>query len=323
MTTAEILEKIRNLKVLVIGDLCLDRWCTYDPALAEVSRETWLVRTAVVSTEVTPGAAGTIANNLRALQVPVSVIAAVGIDGFGFELERALQARGIGLDYIVRSANINTFTYTKLINKVTGREDLPRVDFIQAEDIPIAVEDALLERIDGAWDGHDLILVSDQAETQSGGVVTKRIRERICARASQSADKVVWVDSRVRTEHFRNVTIKPNLREAEAACIRAIGRVDFAAFREYLRAPLLIVTMGGEGALTVTESGEKQVAGIRIENPVDICGAGDSFSAGAACALRVTRSPEEAVRFGNIVASITIMKPGTGTASPEEVLAKE
>jgi sugar/nucleoside kinase (ribokinase family) len=54
---------------------------------------------------------------------------------------------------------------------------------------------------------------------------------------------------------------------------------------------------------------------------VDICGAGDSFSAGASLALRVTGSPEEAARFGNLVASITIMKKGTGTASPEEVLA--
>jgi sugar/nucleoside kinase (ribokinase family) len=58
-----------------------------------------------------------------------------------------------------------------------------------------------------------------------------------------------------------------------------------------------------------------------VEHPVDICGAGDSFSAGAALALKVTGDPLAAIRFGNLVASITIMKKGTGTASPEEVLA--
>jgi sugar/nucleoside kinase (ribokinase family) len=58
-----------------------------------------------------------------------------------------------------------------------------------------------------------------------------------------------------------------------------------------------------------------------VEQPVDICGAGDSFSAGAAMALAITGSATEAARFGNLVASITIMKHGTGTASPEEVLA--
>jgi sugar/nucleoside kinase (ribokinase family) len=57
-----------------------------------------------------------------------------------------------------------------------------------------------------------------------------------------------------------------------------------------------------------------------VANPVDICGAGDSFSAGAALALAVTRDAEEAARFGNLVASITIMKRGTGTASPAELL---
>lgn len=323
MTTAEILEKIRHLKVLIIGDLCLDRWCRYEPALSEPSRETGLPRTAVVSTEVTPGAAGTIANNLCSLGVPVSIVTVIGADGFGFELEQALRQRDIGVDFVLRSPEVNTFTYTKLINRQTGVEDLPRVDFIQAGDIPEAVEDALLERIEAAWRGFDVIIVSDQAETQSGGVVTRRVRDRICERAAKSKDKVVWVDSRVRAEHFRNVIVKPNLEEAEAASMRALGRVDFPALREHMQSPLLIVTRGGDGAVAFSESGSQTtVPGLKIENPIDICGAGDSFSAGAACALRVTGSPEEAIRFGNIIASITIMKPGTGSASPEEVLAK-
>jgi sugar/nucleoside kinase (ribokinase family) len=56
---------------------------------------------------------------------------------------------------------------------------------------------------------------------------------------------------------------------------------------------------------------------------VDICGAGDSFAAGTALALGVTRDPVVSAGFGNLVASITVMKKGTGTASPEEVLAAE
>jgi bifunctional ADP-heptose synthase (sugar kinase/adenylyltransferase) len=40
-------------------------------------------------------------------------------------------------------------------------------------------------------------------------------------------------------------------------------------------------------------------------------------------ALAVTGSPLEAARFGNLVASITIMKRGTGTASPDELLNNE
>jgi sugar/nucleoside kinase (ribokinase family) len=39
--------------------------------------------------------------------------------------------------------------------------------------------------------------------------------------------------------------------------------------------------------------------------------------------LAVTGDPLTAARFGNMVASITIMKKGTGTASPGEVLASD
>ena len=77
----------------------------------------------VVSTEVTAGAAGTIANNLAALGAGrVAVLGVVGQDGFGWELDRALRARGIDADLLVRSAEVPTFTYTKLINIATEEE---------------------------------------------------------------------------------------------------------------------------------------------------------------------------------------------------------
>ena len=59
----------------------------------------------------------------------------------------------------------------------------------------------------------------------------------------------------------------------------------------------------------------------KVSKPVDICGAGDSFSAGAAMAMAAGATAEEAIAFGHRVASITVMKKGTGTASPAEVLA--
>src|ERR1700752_166419 len=67
MTDAEILAEFPKLRALVVGDVCLDRWCRYDPAQSEPSRETGIPRIGIVSTESTPGAAGTVANNLAAL----------------------------------------------------------------------------------------------------------------------------------------------------------------------------------------------------------------------------------------------------------------
>ena len=322
MTVAEILDGFPRLSALVVGDICLDRWCRYDPALSEPSRETGIPRTAVVATEVTPGAAGTIVNNLVALGVGrVGVLGAVGDDGFGFELVRALESRGVSTELVVRSSAIRTFTYTKLLNAETGVEDRPRVDFINPSPIPQDLEHRLAGHLREAAGKYDAILVSDQAETNQGGAVTARLREILAELALEHPGKVIWVDSRVRAELFRNVIVKPNREEAEAASLRALGRVDYAAFRRLIAARLLIVTHGPLGALLVQEQGEEWVKTPSVENPVDICGAGDSFSAGAACALAVSGSPPLAAQFGNLVASITIMKKGTGTASPDEVRA--
>jgi len=64
---------------------------SFDPSLAEPSRETGIPRTAVISTEVTPGAAGTIANNLVTLGAGnVAVLGVTGDDGHGDELAEAM-----------------------------------------------------------------------------------------------------------------------------------------------------------------------------------------------------------------------------------------
>jgi rfaE bifunctional protein kinase chain/domain len=319
MNAGEILRAFRGLRVLVAGDVCLDRWCRYDPRLGLASRETGLPRVGVVSTDVTAGAAGTIANNLAALGAGgVAVLGVVGEDGFGWELDRALRGRGIDSGLLVRSSEVPTFTYTKLINDVTDVEDLPRIDFIHTREISLSLESRVMELFLRVVPDFDVVIVSDQAETAAGGIVTARLREALTAVASK---KIVWVDSRVRSELFRGVILKPNIDEAEGASIRAIGRVDFPALRAHTEARLLMVTLGGEGALVLDELGQTAVGGRAVEKPVDICGAGDSFSAGAAMTLAVTGSGIEAARFGNLVASITIMKKGTGTASPDEVLA--
>jgi sugar/nucleoside kinase (ribokinase family) len=85
----------------------------------------------------------------------------------------------------------------------------------------------------------------------------------------------------------------------------------------------MLVTMGADGVLVIEPGRTTRVEAAPAAHPVDICGAGDSFSAGAAVALALGGSPVEAARFGNLIASITIMKKGTGTAAPAEVMAAE
>jgi rfaE bifunctional protein kinase chain/domain len=324
MTTEQILTRFTQRSAIVIGDICLDRWCTYDRAAAEPSRETGIPRIGVVATETSPGAGGTVANNLAALGVgKVAVLGVVGQDGFGMELKRALETRNILASLLVEAPDMQTFTYTKLVNSETGAEDLPRVDFIATRPLEASVERRVLDQIQARASQFDVVLVSDQAETDAGGVVTAAVREMLATMAKKNPEKVIWVDSRRRSDLFRDVIVKPNRQEAEEACSRLFGRVDYYALRNTVGRRPMIITHGGDGAFVIEDTGITHVKTSRQQNPVDICGAGDSFSAGAAMTLAVTGSAVEAARVGNLVASVTIMKRGTGTASRAEVLAAD
>ncbi len=322
MTCAEVLERAREASVLVVGDICLDRWCRYEPELAEASRETGIPRCAVTSAVVTPGAGGTVAANLASLGTArVGVLGAIGKDGFGYELCGALAAEGVESDLLVESGAIQTFTYTKLINAVTGEEDLPRVDFVNTERLPADLEKRLVARFLEANREFDAVVVADQSETDQGGVVTGPVREAICGEAGLGAGRVVVADSRRRVQHFRNVIATPNEAEANEACRREFGEIDYGRLRSRIGGPALIVTAGRRGAWMVDEAGASLIPAAPVRKVVDPCGAGDSLSAGLALALAVGAELEQALRFGIIVAGITVGQPGTGAAAPAEVLA--
>src|SRR5258708_5110585 len=253
MNTAQILAGFPKLSAKVIGDICLDRWCTYDPATSEASRETQIPRIGVIRTQVTAGAGGTVANNLAALGVGrLGVLSVAGDDGFGYELAAALRAIGVASDMLIRAPGMQTFTYTKLINLHTGIEDRPRVDFISTTPLEPDIERQILDRLPAAIAQFDVILISDQAETSAGGVVTPAVRELLANLAVINPEKIFVVDSRARIELFRNMILKPNLDEAESACRRIFNHVDLQVLREHCKASLMIVTDGPNGARVIS-----------------------------------------------------------------------
>jgi sugar/nucleoside kinase (ribokinase family) len=88
-------------------------------------------------------------------------------------------------------------------------------------------------------------------------------------------------------------------------------------------ASTVICTRGDLGTVVARGSDAGQWAPVPtypVSGPIDICGAGDSCSAGIACAMVSGATHEQAAAFGNLVASITIQQIGvTGTASPGQV----
>src|SRR5262245_17939831 len=111
---AQILERLPNCSIAVAGDFFLDHYLELDGRLTEPSVETGLDAYQVVGTRSSPGAGGTVTNNLGAIGVGrVMALSVIGSDGSGFELRRALERRGVDLTYLVEAADRFTPTYTK------------------------------------------------------------------------------------------------------------------------------------------------------------------------------------------------------------------
>lgn len=322
-----ILATIPQRTIGLLGDLFLDRYLDIDPARDEPSIETGLTAYQVTRVRSYPGALGTVLNNLVALGVGrIYPIAIIGDDGEGYELRQVLQRLpGVELGGLVTAPDRRTPTYTK---PMYGERELNRLDIKNRTPTPSGLEDAVLELLDEAWPQLDALIVLDQVSEEDCGVVTKRVRDHLAEMAKEWPEKFVLADSRERIGYFRNVSIKPNWKE----CVFTVAKVDSPPVEQGDPNPMrrlarhtkrtVFCTNSDVGIyLQITAADETiNVPAYPVTGPIDICGAGDSCSAGITSAMVAGATHEQAAAFGNLVASITIQQIGTtGAASPEQV----
>lgn len=118
--------------------------------------------------------------------------------------------------------------------------------------------------------------------------------------------------------------IKPNETELAVLAGREMKTRDElkAGAREMLAKGVkgVIVTLGGEGCLFVTEKEETFFEANKVK-AIDTTAAGDSFTAGFALALSEGKTCEEAIRFGQKVSAIAVTRKGAQASVPsrEEV----
>jgi rfaE bifunctional protein kinase chain/domain len=324
-----LLNRLPAVRVLVVGDFFLDKYLIIDRQLAEVSLETGLEAHQVVEIRTSPGAAGTVASNLRALDVGVVALSITGDDGQAYELRQGLVTRGVDIEPLLQRPDRFTPTYTKpMLREADGREhELQRLDIKNRAPLPEAVEQTLIARLHEIVPRVHGVVISDQVQERNCGVITDRVRDEIAALARSYPQQVFIADSRERIGSFREVIVKPNWREASQAVGVTEEEPSSLARAEACAAELsrrtrrsVFITLGAEGILVCTGEAGRHVPAVPVTGPIDVVGAGDSVMAGIVAALCAGAEPEEAALVGNLAASITIQQIGTtGTASRRQV----
>jgi bifunctional ADP-heptose synthase (sugar kinase/adenylyltransferase) len=326
----ELIGRFASRRIAVFGDFFLDKYLETDPALAETSVETGKIAHQVVEIRTSPGAAGTVVNNLAALGTgTLHAIGAVGNDGEAYDLKRGLAARRCSADGLLLFDSLHTPTYLKPRNvSVAGLAgEFERYDTKNRCQTPQHICDKALAALDAVLPNVDAVIIGDQVEQDDCGIVTASVRGALANRARKHSGVIFWADSRTHIRRFRNMIIKPNQFEAVGHETPVPGeeillerlREAIPGLRQEIGAP--VCATRGEHGMIVSDPEVTAVPGVRLTAPIDPTGAGDSATAGAVLALASGATLPEAALVGCLVASITVQQLATtGTATPAQVL---
>jgi len=319
-----LLGRFPGVTVLVVGDFFLDKYLDIDPTLSEPSLETGLEAYQVTRVRRYAGAAGTVANNLRALGVNVLALGVIGVDGEGDDLRRALGRVGVAGDTLIASPERHTPTYLKPMLQTGGEpaRELNRFDTKNRLPLAAELEAEVVARLRRLLPKVQGVVISDQVSEPVGGVITDGVRAVLGELARGYPGVYFAADSRERVGLFTDVIVKPNAGEA----MRATGLVDLRAAGHELKRRTgrpVVITQGDQGMLVFEGDAEHHIPGTRVAGPIDVVGAGDSVMAGLVGGLCAGGSLVEAAKIGNLTASVTIQQLGvTGTATREAVMAR-
>lgn len=321
-----ITQQYKGKRIVVCGDVFLDRYLWIDPSRAEISVETGRTAHQVVEETSAPGAAGTVAANLAALGASVVCIGVIGTDGDGYTLRRGLHAIGVDDSLLIETPDRPTATYTKPVyrdaNGLVVEHD--RLDIRSRVPLPEQYAQRIQEHLDTVSRSCDAIVFADQMPEDGAGVVTTAVHETIRHIAARTPELPMFADSRRRIGHFRGVICKPNIHEAAAA----LGITDVSSADPTMMARALSTRTGRPVVLTLAERGAlvrindtvTQLAALPVDCPIDIVGAGDSVMAALALSTAAGATLVEAAEIAMFVAGVTIRKLGTtGTATPAEL----
>lgn len=319
----QIIRRFQDSRVLVVGDLILDRYLF--GRVRRVSPEAPVPVVELERGEDRPGGAGNAVMNLAGLKGKVWVAGVVGKDKTGERLMDILKSPGISPLAIIPNPGRITPVKTRVV-AVPQHHQVARIDQEKAGPVSGEIQKKILSQIERVIGQVDAMIVSDYGK----GMISSGFMEGLLKLAGKRKI-LVGVDPKPGNFYlYRGVSfLTPNHIEAgEIAGFLAESNPGVEkAGKKIIRESgcrFLLITRGEKG-MTLLEQKAKQsrISAIHIPTAArevfDVSGAGDTVIATFTLALTAGADPREAALIANLAAGLVVGKFGTAVVSRKEL----
>ncbi|MDQ3328348.1 MAG: bifunctional ADP-heptose synthase [Chloroflexota bacterium] len=317
----DLLKQFRERTVVVVGDVCLDRYILGRPT--RLSREAPIAVLEWSREYSLPGAASNPALNLVSLGARASVVGVTGVDSAAQELSDLLLARGAMTDGLVADPARRTTEKTRILAEglLVLPQQMARIDRTDPSPLMAEREEDLCAMIRQLAPQADALLLSDY----QGGVASATVIACVWE-AARERGILTTVDSQGDLARFAGLDcVRCNRHEAEAVLGHSLTTEE--AFRSALPelqkrvgCGILVITRDAEGvSFYSAEDGYGYIPSVPV--PVaDGVGAGDTFISVLTLVLASGGSLGRAAHVANRAAALVVQHVGNAYPSPEELL---
>jgi rfaE bifunctional protein kinase chain/domain len=302
-------EKLALARVLVVGDVMLDRY--WYGAVDRISPEAPVPVVRITREEERNGGAANVAYNVVTLGAQSSLLTVVGDDEASHKLEALVADTGIRTHF-GRDAALKTTVKLRVIGR---QQQLLRLDF---ENTPktevLASQTATFESL---LPEHDTVLFSDYGK---GGLA--HVSDMISR--ARAAGKAILIDPKgtdySRYKHASIIT--PNRAELQQVIGHWQDETELQTkchnLREHLGLEAVLLTRSEEGMTLFDAQGQLHVS-AQAREVFDVTGAGDTVIATMAALVAAGLSLRDALPLANRAGGLVVGKFGTATVSYEEL----
>ena len=319
----DVMQRLGHPRLLVIGDLILDRYVWGEAE--RVSQEAPVILLRQESEEMRLGGAANVANMIRGLDAEVTIAGVVGRDSDGEELHASLTNAGVDCSTLLVDESRPTTVKVRFIGRAQSRHphQILRVDRESRHALPAAIEDQFITQVLGQIGRHQAVLISDYSK----GVCTPRVL-RCAIDAANAAGIPVLVDPgpKANFTDYRGATaVTPNRLETKLATGCEVNSTDaaFAAGQklvETLQLEHAFVTLDKDGIALSLNDGSSELFPTRKREVYDITGAGDMVLAMIGVGMADGLSPQDLCRLANVAGGLEVERIGVVAITRQEIL---